>query len=462
VIGAGTMGAGLASVFARGGSAVRLCARRESRLTEAVSRFPDLAETALLTTSIDDALAGAGLVVETIVEEVEPKREVLATAERLASDEAILVSNTSSLPLAALSAGLARPERFAGLHWFNPPELVEIVEVVGTDDTAPETLEALRGWMELLGKAPVVLRRDVPGFVANRLQYALIREAWDLVERGICSFDDVDRTITRGLGPRWAAVGPFESLDLAGLDIHLAVARNLFGALSEAHEPPVALVDTVARGTLGAKSGEGLLGLYTPDRAARIAMRRTRIAHAIAAARDREEHHMHELADLAAADRPSGPAECAALAEAAAARLDTASFVRVDEHQRIYELLWRDEHSEGWLLSWWEARDTGYHDHDGSAGAVHVVAGRVSEEPLVLSGAAQVSDYGTGDSFSFTGDRIHRMHHDPEAVTIHVYSPPLRRLGSYEVVGGVLMRAAGSPDEETPATPTVDAARATP
>jgi hypothetical protein len=170
---------------------------------------------------------------------------------------------------------------------------------------------------------------------------------------------------------------------------------------------------------------------------------------------------MRELEDLAAAAGPRGPVECAALAEAAAARLDPASFLRDDEHQRVYEPLWRDEHSEGWLLSWWKPRDTGYHDHDGSAGAVHVISGRVTEEPLVLSGAAQVTEYATGASFSFTGDRIHRMHHDAEAVTIHVYSPPLKRLGSYEVVDGVLLRSAGSPDEETPATPTVDAARAT-
>jgi 3-hydroxybutyryl-CoA dehydrogenase len=289
IVGAGTMGAGIASVFVGGGCAVRLHARRESRLEQARARFPDLDGGARLTTSLQEALAGADLVVETIVEEVEPKRELLTTAEVLAAADAILVSNTSSLPLAPLSSGLAHPERFAGLHWFNPPELVEIVEVVGTEQTTPETLEALAGWMDMLGKAPIVLRRDVPGFVVNRLQYALLREAWDLVERGICSFEDVDRTIVRGLGPRWAAVGLFESVDLAGLDIHLAVARNLFGGLAETHEPPAALVDTVARGTLGAKSGEGLLGSYTPERVARIAARRLRMAEAIAAARDREE-----------------------------------------------------------------------------------------------------------------------------------------------------------------------------
>src|SRR4029450_2264346 len=108
-----------------------------------------------LTTSLEEALADADLVVETIVEQVEPKREVLTKAEELAAPDALVTTNTSSLPLAAFEGALARPERFAGLHFLNPPELVEVVEVVGGEHTAPETLETLSRWMEELGKAPV-------------------------------------------------------------------------------------------------------------------------------------------------------------------------------------------------------------------------------------------------------------------------------------------------------------------
>jgi 3-hydroxybutyryl-CoA dehydrogenase len=246
VIGAGTMGAGIARIFAAGGASVRLMARREASLDSARER---LGETDMrLTTSLDEALTGADLVVETIVEQVDPKREVLTRAEELAAAEALVTTNTSSLPLAAFEGALSRPERFAGLHFLNPPELVEVVEIVGGEDTAPETLETLAGWMEELGKAPVVVRRDIPGFVVNRLQYALLREAYSLVDSGVCSFADVDRAVTQGLGARWAAIGPFETMDLAGLDVHAAVAANLWPELANTTEPSETIAKTLERG----------------------------------------------------------------------------------------------------------------------------------------------------------------------------------------------------------------------
>jgi 3-hydroxyacyl-CoA dehydrogenase len=248
VIGAGTMGAGIARIFAAGGASVRLMARREASLDSARER---LGETDMrLTTSLDEALTGADLVVETIVEQVDPKREVLTRAEELAAPEALVTTNTSSLPLAAFEGALSRPERFAGLHFLNPPELVEVVEIVGGEDTAPETLETLAGWMEELGKAPVVVRRDIPGFVVNRLQYALLREAYSLVDSGACSFADIDRAVTHGLGARWAAIGPFETMDLAGLDVHAAVAANLWPELANTTEPSETIAKTLERGGL--------------------------------------------------------------------------------------------------------------------------------------------------------------------------------------------------------------------
>jgi 3-hydroxyacyl-CoA dehydrogenase len=252
VIGAGTMGAGIARIFAEGGAGVRLMARRQSSLDSARER---LSETDVrLTTDLDEALTGANLVVETILEQVEPKREVLTRAEELAGPDALVTTNTSSLPLAAFEGALGRPERFAGLHFLNPPELVEVVEVVGGEHTAPETLETLAGWMEELGKAPVVVRRDIPGFVVNRLQYALLREAYSLVDSGVCSFADVDRAVTYGLGARWAAIGPFETMDLAGLDVHAAVAANLWPELANTREPSETIAKTLERG--GSLRGE--------------------------------------------------------------------------------------------------------------------------------------------------------------------------------------------------------------
>jgi 3-hydroxybutyryl-CoA dehydrogenase len=195
-------------------------------------------------------LTGAELVVETIVEEVGPKRAVLARAEELAAPDAILTTNTSSLSVDEVGGELQRPERFAGLHFLNPPELVQVVEIVGGTRIAPATLETLRGWMQELGKAPVVVRLDVPGFVVNRLQYALLREAYALVDAGVCSFEDVDRAVTAGLGARWAAIGPFQTMDLAGLDVHAAVAENLWPELATTSRPSRSIEAARERGSI--------------------------------------------------------------------------------------------------------------------------------------------------------------------------------------------------------------------
>jgi 3-hydroxyacyl-CoA dehydrogenase len=274
IIGAGTMGAGIARIFAGGGASVRLMARREASLDSARERLG--ATDIRLTTSLDEALTGADLVVETIVEQVDPKREVLTRAEELAAPEALVTTNTSSLPLAAFEGALSRPERFAGLHFLNPPELVEVVEIVGGEDTAPETLETLAGWMEELGKAPVVVRHDIPGFVVNRLQYALLREAYSLVDSGACSFADVDRAVTHGLGARWAAIGPFETMDLAGLDVHAAVAANLWPELTNTTEPSETIAKTLER-------GDSLRGDTAPDV---LKARRDRVLRGLKALRE--------------------------------------------------------------------------------------------------------------------------------------------------------------------------------
>jgi hypothetical protein len=166
------------------------------------------------------------------------------------------------------------------------------------------------------------------------------------------------------------------------------------------------------------------------------------------------------LPHLAPAEELS-PEGCAAVAKRAASSLDANAFVRDDAHQRIFELLWRDANSEAWLVSWAEPRDTGYHDHDGSNGGIYVLEGEVSEEPLVVRGPARVGAYGPGETFSFAGRHIHRMHHEPGAVTIHVYSPSLRSIGAYDIVDGVLVRTPESPDEESPESRALDEALAT-
>ena len=169
------------------------------------------------------------------------------------------------------------------------------------------------------------------------------------------------------------------------------------------------------------------------------------------------------VADLARLEAPAlsdhvlTPEECMALARSAADRIDLGALERGGEGS--YELLWRDEHSEAWLNTWWEPRDTGFHDHGGSCVGVYVLDGRATSEALVVGGgASRVHTFEAGESFSAPATGIHHVDHERGAVTIHVYSPPLAEIGHYEVVDGELRRHAGSPDEVSPPSPGLSAA----
>ena len=293
-IGAGTMGAGIALAFALGGSAATMVARRRSTLDAAwrrieasvgllseAGRLPGAEREAILgriagTTDLDDADLGADLVVEAVAEDVAAKRRLYRAIEPRLGPATILGTCTSSLSLAELATGLARPERFIGYHWFNPPELIALVEIVPADATAAAVTDRVEEFSRAIGKQPVRVAADVPGFVANRLQYALIREAYHLVAAGVCSAADVDRVITAGLGPRWAAIGPFLSMDLAGLDVHRAVVEQLFPRLSADTAVPPILTALTTEGALGVKSGRGLLGRYDEQQVRNVVERRAR------------------------------------------------------------------------------------------------------------------------------------------------------------------------------------------
>jgi 3-hydroxybutyryl-CoA dehydrogenase len=291
VLGGGTMAAGIAArlvaagidtvVLVRRAEAVvatrEEVARRMARLDGyhlIGTRTAAVGQGAQLTVTHGEPTGTFALAVESVAEDLAVKRAVLAQAERALAADGVLATNTSSLSLAGLARGLARPERFAGWHWFNPAELVPLVEVVGGPQTAPVTLQRLAELSAAIGKQPVTVRRDVPGFVANRLQYALLREAYALVEAGVCDVADVDRAVVSGLGARWAAIGPFAAMDAAGLDVHEAVAAQLFPQLSRDTGLPGLLRRARARGETGVKGGRGLCGAYPPEAAHRLAARR--------------------------------------------------------------------------------------------------------------------------------------------------------------------------------------------
>ena len=150
-------------------------------------------------------------------------------------------------------------------------------------------------------------------------------------------------------------------------------------------------------------------------------------------------------------DRPLAPEECADLARRAGALVDLAALDRSGPGSAV--LLWRNQHSEAWLNTWWEPRDTGYHDHEGSCVGVHVLEGNATNEGLRVGSPRRVRRFGAGDTFWLPGSAIHRMDHDAGAVTVHVYAPPIRTLGHYEIVDGDLHRIPGAPDEGSPPSP---------
>jgi 3-hydroxybutyryl-CoA dehydrogenase len=277
VIGAGVMGHGIAQLFAQAGSAVRLHDAEPGRLAAGLAAMEAslalLAEEEVLSpqeaaaararvrprTGLEEALAGAELVVEAIPEVLAAKLELFDRIEAAVGASAVVASTTSTLPISQLAQRARRPERMVVAHFFNPAQLIPLVEVLPHPLMPPVTVERVLLAMRRIGKRPVLLHREVPGFVANRLQAAVVREAFHLAELGVASLEDIDAVMTEGPGFRWAFLGPAEAADLGGLDTWQRVLDNLAPELSRAEGAPAAIRERVARGELGAKTGRGLL-----------------------------------------------------------------------------------------------------------------------------------------------------------------------------------------------------------
>ena len=269
VVGAGTMGLGIAYVAAGAGYAVELVEVDPARGAEALRRLGELwdrgvrrgklteeAATAnrarvTLRAGLAEVAEGADVIVEAVPERLDLKRAVLREAE--SRRPVLLGSNTSSIPIAELAAGLDRPAGFVGLHFFNPVWAMALLEVVVGPATAPETTEAAVALAARLGKDPVVVR-DMPGFATSRLGVTLGLEAIRMVADEVASPADIDKAMV--LGYRHP-IGPLELTDLVGLDVRLDIARTLQAAYGDRFAPPPLLVEMVAAGKLGKKSGQG-------------------------------------------------------------------------------------------------------------------------------------------------------------------------------------------------------------
>lgn len=269
IIGAGVMGQRLARHFLRAGHPVALLDNSQQSLDKAAGFFDEQPEGIRpeLLPGLHALPAGwhnAALVIEAVPENLALKQRVLAEVEQAVGPQSLLVSNTSGLTTADLTKNLQRPGQFAITHFFNPADLIPVVEMIASTSMPAETLNALAGLLERSGKMPVILRKEVPGFIANRVQHALMRECFDLLEQGVADVQDLDTIIRYALGVRLALTGPFEQRDLNGLDTHLNIARYLYPALSTMQEPPERLRTLVAEGALGRKAGQGF---YTWDAA---------------------------------------------------------------------------------------------------------------------------------------------------------------------------------------------------
>jgi 5-formyl-3-hydroxy-2-methylpyridine 4-carboxylic acid 5-dehydrogenase len=288
VIGLGTMGPGIAATLARAGLTVTAFDADAGQRAKAPKGFeiaagvltrlglPDRTAGAIVVMdSLAACVAGADLVVETVPERLELKIEVFRQIEAVVGPDCVLASDTSGIPITRIQEGLAVPGRVVGMHWSNPPHIIPMIEVVAGEKTSPEVVRWMVETVKLTGHLPVVIKKDVPGFVENRVLYAVMRECIDLVEKGVIDPEGLDTCVSWGIGYKLAVVGPMALLDMAGLDIYQAVASYLNKELSDRDDVAGYVTERTAKKKLGIKTGEGIFG-YTPERVGELQAERAR------------------------------------------------------------------------------------------------------------------------------------------------------------------------------------------
>src|SRR6202046_3301551 len=278
VVGAGLMGHGIAQVFALAGHDVTITDSFAQNLDTAKSRIAanlrDLGEDESAVENVRacgdlrEAVRDADYVVEAVLEDLPLKQKLFAEIEHNVRPDTILASNTSVIPITAIMQGLTRRERALGTHWWNPPFLVPLVEVIETQWTSPQAVAYTMDLHKAAGKMPAHVKKDVPGFIGNRLQHALWRKASSLVERGICDAKTVDDVVKASFGRRLAVLGPMENADQVGTDLTLAIHDVVLPAIESRPGPSPLLQQLVADGKLGFKSGQGFQNWSTEQQTA--------------------------------------------------------------------------------------------------------------------------------------------------------------------------------------------------
>ncbi|MGH2859154.1 MAG: 3-hydroxyacyl-CoA dehydrogenase NAD-binding domain-containing protein [Solirubrobacteraceae bacterium] len=285
ILGTGTMGPGMGAVLARAGMQVTLFDVAPEALEKARGTV-ELVQGVLDRLEVVDrggsiayesdraaALDGAQVIAEAIPEQLELKRNVFAEIEVLIADDAIIASNTSGIPVTALAEGLKHPERVVGWHWSNPPHLIPMNEVIPGERTSSQATAAIQELTRRIGYHPVTLKKEVPGFVENRVLYAIMRECLALVDEGVIDVEGLDLCVKWGIGYKLAVVPPIQLLDMAGLDIYTSVASYLNASLSNETGVSSTATGLKDEGKLGIKAGAGFFD-YTPERVRELGQQR--------------------------------------------------------------------------------------------------------------------------------------------------------------------------------------------
>jgi len=267
------MGVGIAAAFLRSGAKVQVLSRTPERVPE---KIPGVTGTAQLPEQAPD------LIVESVPEKLDLKKQLYAEIEARYGGRPVLATNTSGLPLGDLAAGLAHKGRFLGLHYFMPADVMPLVEVIRTSETSDEAADTVIAGVRACGQDPLVLNRPIEGFLINRLQHAILHEAYHLIEQGICGPEEVDHAARAMLGPRMCITGLIEQKDLSGLDTHALVQRAIVPYLHHSAEPSRLVQDMYARGDIGVKSGKGFYDWTKRDPKKRQAEARTKLAEILA------------------------------------------------------------------------------------------------------------------------------------------------------------------------------------
>jgi 3-hydroxybutyryl-CoA dehydrogenase len=285
VVGGGLMGHGIAYLFAAAGHQVAVfepaaelrttLGKRLRAIADLLDDDPELLNNIAVHDAMAPAMGGAGFVFEAAPEKLPLKQQIFAELESLVAPDTILASNSSAIPSTEIGRHLAHRDRVVGTHFWNPPHLVPLVEVIQNEKTSDQVMQRTMALLHDAGKTPVHVRRDVPGFVGNRLQHAMKREAIALVAAGVCDAETIDTVVKAGFGARTAVLGPMEQTDLVGVDLTFDIATVLYQHLDCTPGPHPLLRDKIVAGKLGMKTGEGLRR-WTPDQADAVRSRLSR------------------------------------------------------------------------------------------------------------------------------------------------------------------------------------------